>query len=71
VWWLQTNLSITPNYKNDDPILKTIQQKFNNEAVTHYAFQDPGIRWIKTKFLKLEDYASRLDVYRFTGFVIN
>ncbi len=72
VWWLQSNLSNYPyDNSNEQAILKGLHLHFDNEAVKHYALQDAGIRWIKTKILKQEDYAYRLDVYRFTGFVIN
>jgi uncharacterized membrane protein len=72
VWWFQSNLSTYYyNNSNEQAILKAVDQHFDNKVVKHYGLNDQGIRWIKTEVLKQNDYAYRLDVYRFTGFVSN
>lgn len=67
IWWLQTNLGgETAGDEEEQALLRSALAGRLEVKVTNYAPQDASIRWLKTRLLAQEDYAYRLQVYRFS-----
>ncbi len=67
IWWVQTNLGGETAGDQEEQVL--LQQALAGRLavkVTNYAPQDASIRWLKARLLGQEDYAYRLQVYRFS-----
>ncbi len=68
LWWLQSNLGRRGMYDQqaENAILAEIEQRYRQLERTDYIEHHPAIRMLKTRFLGQEDYAFRLNVYRFS-----
>lgn len=67
IWWIQTNLgSKTSGDQEEQEILRRALAGRLDVRVTPYAAQDDSIRWLKSHMLGQDDYAYRVQVYRFS-----
>jgi uncharacterized membrane protein len=67
IWWIQTNLgSETAGDREEQDFLQAAMAGRLQVRVSNYAPQDATIRWLKSRFLGQEDYAYRVQVYRFS-----
>ena len=67
IWWVQTNLGAgTAGDKEEQGFLQAALAGRLEVKVANYAPQDASIRWLKSRLLGQEDYAYRVQVYRFS-----
>jgi hypothetical protein len=47
--------------------LEELRRLYEETRVYNYAPQDPSIRWLKTNFLRQDDYEYRVNVFQFSN----